>query len=281
VAAFGPPAVRRHDLAGSWSDLVAWATDQVAAQQALAEEQRQAASAAKDELDALTAALTARCGECGVVVGQGRRARDAAADALAAAKADRERITSQLAQAERLRDELVGYRERAEVARALAGHLAANRFEQWLLDEALERLAEGASVVLRELSSGQYSLAMDAHRNFTVIDHRSADERRPARTLSGGETFLASLSLALTLADHLAALAADAEPRLESIFLDEGFGTLDPEALDTVAAAIEELGSRGRTVGLVTHVRDLAERLPIRFEVRRGPAGSTVERVER
>jgi len=89
------------------------------------------------------------------------------------------------------------------------------------------------------------------------------------------------LSLALTLADHLAALAADAEPRLESIFLDEGFGTLDPEALDTVAAAIEELGSRGRTVGLVTHVRDLAERLPIRFEVRRGPAGSTVERVER
>ena len=281
VAAFGPPAVRRHDLAGSWSDLVAWATDQVAAQQALAEEQRQAASAAKDELDALTAALTARCGECGVVVGQGRRARDAAADALAAAKADRERITSELAQAQRLRDELVCYRERAEVARALAGHLAANRFEQWLLDEALERLAEGASVVLRELSSGQYSLAMDAQRNFAVIDHRSADERRPARTLSGGETFLASLSLALTLADHLAALAADAEPRLESIFLDEGFGTLDPEALDTVAAAIEELGSRGRTVGLVTHVRDLAERLPIRFEVRRGPAGSTVERVER
>ncbi|MDQ3710165.1 MAG: SMC family ATPase, partial [Actinomycetota bacterium] len=281
VAALGPPAARRDDLAGSWSDLVEWAHDQAADQQGVAEEQRKAASAAGDELDALAAALTARCRECGVLVGRGERARDAATDALATAKADCERITSELVQAEQLRDELVGYRERAEVARALAGHLAANRFEQWLLDEALQRLAEGASVVLRELSAGQYSLAMDAQRNFAVIDHRSADERRPARTLSGGETFLASLSLALTLADHLAALAADAEPRLESIFLDEGFGTLDPEALDTVAAAIEELGSRGRTVGLVTHVRDLAERLPIRFEVRRGPTGSTVERVER
>jgi exonuclease SbcC len=66
--------------------------------------------------------------------------------------------------------------------------------------------------------------------------------------------------------------------RLESIFLDEGFGTLDPEMLDTVAAAIEELATLGRMVGVVTHVRDLAERLPVRFEVARGPLGATVTR---
>ena len=134
--------------------------------------------------------------------------------------------------------------------------------------------------MLRELSQGQYSLSLDEQRNFVVIDHRSADEQRSARTLSGGETFLASLSLALTLAEHLTDLAVGAEPRLESIFLDEGFGTLDAETLDVVAAAIEELQARGRTVGIVTHVRDLAQRMPVRFDVRKGPGGSTVERVE-
>jgi len=281
VAASGPPAVRRDDLAGAWAALAEWSRGEASAQEELAEAQRDAASTAQDQLEAVAASLNTRCQECEVIVAAGKPARDAAADALAAAKVQCARIESELAEAQRLRDEGAGHSERAEVARALAGHLAANRFEQWLLDEALQRLAEGASVTLRELSAGQYSLAMDDQRNFVVIDHGSADERRPARTLSGGETFLASFSLALTLADHLAALAVDTEPRLESIFLDEGFGTLDPEALDTVAAAIEELGARGRTVGLVTHVRDLAERLPIRYEVRRGPAGSTVERVER
>ena len=64
-------------------------------------------------------------------------------------------------------------------------------------------------------------------------------------------------------------LAAGGAARLESIFLDEGFGTLDPDTLDVVAAAIEELGARGRMVGVVTHVRELAERLPVRFEVRK------------
>jgi DNA repair protein SbcC/Rad50 len=78
----------------------------------------------------------------------------------------------------------------------------------------------------------------------------------------------------------VAELAADGAARLESLFLDEGFGTLDADTLDVVASAIEELGSRGRMVGVVTHVRDLAERIPVRFEVRRGPTGSTLRRVE-
>jgi exonuclease SbcC len=130
--------------------------------------------------------------------------------------------------------------------------------------------------VLRELSGGQYSLTLDPKTsNFMVIDHRNADEQRSARTLSGGETFLASLALALALAEMTARGAAP----LDAIFLDEGFGTLDADTLDTVAAAIEELGARGRMVGLVSHVQELADRVPVRFEVRKGPQTSTVEKV--
>ncbi|MEM7274655.1 MAG: SbcC/MukB-like Walker B domain-containing protein, partial [Actinomycetota bacterium] len=99
------------------------------------------------------------------------------------------------------------------------------------------------------------------------------------RTLSGGETFLASLALALALADSIAELAPVDAPRLDSMFLDEGFGTLDPGTLDVVAGAIEELASTGRMIGIVTHVGDLAERMPARFEVSKGPTGSSVELV--
>ena len=281
VAAFSPPAMPRDDLVAAWDGLTAWALQERERRAAAAASARRDAEAAAADLAALHGKLTARCDECQVVVAAATRLRDAVGDALAGASADRRRIEQSLEQAGAARAELQRLRERSEVAKALGSHLSSRGFEQWLLDEALGQLAQGASGILRDLSAGQYSLTLDEQRNFVVVDHRSADEQRSARTLSGGETFLASLSLALTLAEHLTQLAVGAEPRLESIFLDEGFGTLDPETMDTVAAAIEELGARGRTVGIVTHVRDLADRMPVRFEVRKGPGGSTVERLER
>ena len=281
VATLAPPAIPREDLAAAWSELSAWAATTATTVNHSVETAVAAAAQATQERDALTAQIAARCQECAVELRDGGRPRDAAGDALAKAEAARQSVATALDRAARLREELAAQTERAAVAKALGTHLSSRGFEQWLLDEALDRLAAGASEVLRELSGGQYSLSLDAQRNFSVVDHRNADEQRPARTLSGGETFLASLSLALTLADHLAALSVDAEPRLESMFLDEGFGTLDPETLDVVAAAIEELGAGGRTIGIVTHVRDLAERMPVRFEVSKTPTGSVVERIER
>ena len=94
-----------------------------------------------------------------------------------------------------------------------------------------------------------------------VIDHRNADQARQAKTLSG-ETFLVSLSLALSLADQLASFATGKTVTLDALFLDEGFGTLDADTLDVVASAIEDLGSRGRMVGLISHVPELADRVP-------------------
>ena len=144
---------------------------------------------------------------------------------------------------------------------------------------AFRRLVTGATGILNELSSGQYSFEYDNKLNFEVVDHRNADERRSARTLSGGETFLASLALALTLAEQTADLAAEGSARPESLFLDEGFGTLDNDTLEIVATAIEDLGAKGRIVGLVTHQQSLADKIAVQFRVSKGPITATIERV--
>ena len=135
-----------------------------------------------------------------------------------------------------------------------------------------------ASATLLELSGGQFDLTHDG-RDFAVVDHADADSVRPVRTLSGGETFQASLALALALSAQLAGLAAGGTARLDAIVLDEGFGTLDEATLDVVASTLESLAAGGdRMVGVVTHVGALAERVPVRFRVSRTATGSTVER---
>jgi exonuclease SbcC len=170
--------------------------------------------------------------------------------------------------------------------KTLADHLRANELVAWIQEEALRRLAEEGSRHLAQLSQGRYALRLGpggaaadarADQDFFVLDQWNGDSIRSVRTLSGGETFLASLALALALAESLARLSPGDRARdaLESLFLDEGFGTLDAETLDTVVSAIDALHGGQRTVGIVTHVRELAERLPARLEVRRQGSTST------
>ena len=177
-----------------------------------------------------------------------------------------------------LEAEVEGLRTEQRVAGELGRLLRSDGFERWLLAEAVGDLLDRASERLLALSNGQYSFDADG-TGFDVCDHHNADQMRQAKTLSGGETFLASLALALALSDSHADLAPEGSPGLDSLFLDEGFGTLDPETLDVTAAAIEELGASGRMVAIVTHIRDLAERMPLRFEVTKTPTTSTVTRV--
>ena len=188
-------------------------------------------------------------------------------------------MRNKLAEKRKCKQQAKAAQSEADVAKALAQHLTAPQFPRWLLAAAFDRLVSGASATLRELSGGQYTFHSNAKFEFDVVDHANAGETRSAKTLSGGETFLASLALALTLAEHVSDLAAAGTAKLESIFLDEGFGSLDGETLDTVATAIEELSTRGRTVGIVTHVADLAERVPVRFKVSKTAATAVVERV--
>ena len=144
----------------------------------------------------------------------------------------------------------------------VARELQTNRFIGFLLDESIEDLAHRASDELREISAGQYSLA-SSENNFEVVDHANADEHRSVVTLSGGETFLASLALALGLAGGIADIAGhSAGARLDAMFIDEGFGTLDPESLDQAVEALERLRDGRRMVGIITHVPTLADRIP-------------------
>jgi exonuclease SbcC len=159
--------------------------------------------------------------------------------------------------------------------RALATELRADRLIAFLQAEALQVLAAAGSFRLSTLSDGRYRLICDADE-FSVVDTWNGDEERSVRTLSGGETFLASLSLALALSEQVRSLSVTERATLDSLFLDEGFGTLDPETLRTVVDAIEQLAGDGRLVGVITHVRELAEQFP-RLEVRKSPRGSTVE----
>lgn len=158
---------------------------------------------------------------------------------------------------------------------SLATDLRADRLIAFLQDEALTTLAEAGSRHLFGLSGQRYELAVD--RDFYVVDKWSADEKRSVRTLSGGETFLASLALALALSEQVRALSVTERARLDSLFLDEGFGTLDPETLRIVVDAINELSGGGRLVGLITHVPELAQEFP-RIEVTKSPAGSHLVR---
>jgi len=159
------------------------------------------------------------------------------------------------------------------VAGALATHLRANGFERWLMAGAITGLVSGANQLLAQLSGGGYSLEADEEGSFRIIDHRNADEIREVATLSGGETFLVSLALSLSLAETL---SASGGAGLDAIILDEGFGSLDEESLDVVAAVLEELAGRGLMVGVITHVKELAARAPVRYQVTREPEGSTV-----
>jgi DNA repair protein SbcC/Rad50 len=162
-------------------------------------------------------------------------------------------------------------------AGALANHLRANGFERWLMAGAIAGLVGGANELLAQLSGGGFSLEADEEGSFRIVDHRNADELREVATLSGGETFLVSLALSLALAETLSAAGGGG---LDAIILDEGFGTLDEESLDVVAAVLEELAGRGLMVGVITHVKELAARAPVRYQVTREPEGSTVEMME-
>lgn len=276
--ALGPPALEHDDLHQNWTGLLDWARQCSESELETARGERTRAQAAQHRLDQLRAELLSACAQHSVEVGK-CEPHVACVEALAHARAKADTIERDVATASELRAEAAHRAKEAAVAKALGLHLNAKNFEGWLMRRALQLLVTGANRELHKLSAGAYSLGLDDTNQFVAVDHHNADERRMARTLSGGETFLASLALALALADQIASLAAGGAARLQALFLDEGFGTLDADTLDTVATAIEELGSRGRMVGIVTHVRELAERIPVRFEVRKVDGASQVQKV--
>jgi exonuclease SbcC len=168
----------------------------------------------------------------------------------------------------------------ADLAHGRGANVLRMRLQSFVLAARLEQVAEAASRRLQDMSGGRYTfLHSDAQaRNgargglgLDVFDEYTA-VRRPTKTLSGGESFMASLALALGLADVVTAETGGV--RIDTLFVDEGFGTLDPQALDAVMTVLDELRRGGRTVGVISHLEELRTRIPTRLEVVSGRNGS-------
>lgn len=279
VIGLGAPDLPEDSLLAGWSALATWATAAARARTAAVPDAEDAVSAATRHRDQAAAQLIGDLAALGLSVDGdlADRAPAAAAAALAQARAERARIAERRARAGAVRAELDQARQDQQVASTLGTLLRSNNFPEWLESAALDTLVIDASRRLGELSGGQFELT---HRDgeFMVVDHADADSIRSVRTLSGGETFQASLALALALSTQLSSMAAEGAARLDSIFLDEGFGTLDDATLEVVAGTLENLAQGDRMVGVVTHVGALADRIPVRFVVRRDSRTSSVER---
>ncbi|WP_030664369.1 AAA family ATPase [Streptomyces cellulosae] len=259
--------------------LDAWQSEEAAVRAVLAE--TDTAAAAQQPPADLTAAERAAATAA-------QRVRDAASarDAAARRCTELDRLSTRAVTGVRrlapLREE---YDRVARLAGLAAGTSADNerkmRLESYVLAARLEQVAAAATVRLQRMSSGRYTLVHSDDRTgrgrsglgLHVVDAWTGRERDTA-TLSGGETFFASLALALGLADVVTDEAGGV--RLDTLFIDEGFGSLDDQTLDEVLDVLDSLRERDRSVGIVSHVPDLRRRIHAQLEVVKGRSGSTL-----
>ncbi|MGW6570215.1 AAA family ATPase [Streptomyces sp. NPDC054975] len=260
--------------------LDAWQAEAAAVADRLAEpETRAAAERPPADLEAAEAAHTAA-----------ERALREATSALAAVRergAELARLSRKAdTEARRLGPLREEYDRVARLAGLTAGTSAENerkmRLESYVLAARLEQVAAAATARLQRMSSGRYTLVHSDARSggkraglgLHVVDAWTGNERDTA-TLSGGETFFASLALALGLADVVTDEAGGV--RLDTLFIDEGFGSLDDQTLDEVLDVLDSLRERDRSVGIVSHVADLRRRIPAQLEVVKERHGSAVK----
>jgi DNA repair protein SbcC/Rad50 len=279
VVGLGAPEIGSEDLAADWRALADWAVGERAERGSAQTELDSAAGSARKEAADAASALVALLAEHDVAVGSDpARAATAVATHLERAKHQLAKIKDDRKQAAKREQEAGARREEEQVATMLGNLLKANVFEAWLCGEALDSLVAEASQTLMELSGQHYELDRDDRNELVAIDYQDAGARRPVHTLSGGETFQASLALAMALSRQVIELSGGHRD-LGSMFLDEGFGTLDEDSLATVGTTLERLAADSeRMIGIITHVPALAERVPVKFVVSRTGSTSALRR---
>ncbi|MFL6234111.1 MAG: AAA family ATPase [Thermoanaerobaculia bacterium] len=184
------------------------------------------------------------------------------------------RMRQRLERSRELRGELEAEEAALRVYDLLAGDLRSDKFQAYVLHEVFTELVKGASARLMMLTGERYSLQFKDDE-IRVVDHDNADETRISDTLSGGETFLTSLALALELSDQVQ--RAVGAVNLDSLFIDEGFGTLDPDTLALVSETLQGLRVGGRMVGIITHIPELRDEFAQQIIVTKRQGYSTVE----
>jgi len=150
-----------------------------------------------------------------------------------------------------------------------------------LLDDVLIQ----ASLRLKLMSNGRYQLVRKEDRSKgnkasgleLEVEDGDTGKPRSVATLSGGESFMAALALALGLSDVVQSYAGGI--KLDTLFIDEGFGSLDMESLDAAIRVLIDLQATGRTIGIISHVTELKEQMALRIDVRRGATGSSIQTV--
>jgi len=156
------------------------------------------------------------------------------------------------------------HQRKAEMLEQIQRLLRGNSFVEFISEERIRYIAREASETLGVLTKFRYALELDTGQGFVIRDYANGGVLRTVSTLSGGETFLASLSLALALSKQI---QLKGQSPLEFFFLDEGFGTLDSGLLDVVIDALERLSSKQRVIGVISHVPELKHRIARRLIV--------------
>ena len=185
-----------------------------------------------------------------------------------------EELTDALSKREALDDEIQTAFDELERWGNLQDAIPANDLRDFALDIMFKQVSRIANTQLEYLTSGRYQLKVENIGKLTVVDRWNANEERPVETLSGGESFLTSLALALALSE-----LSRGRSQIHSLFLDEGFGTLDSETLDVAIAALEGLQMQGRSIFLISHVGELTRRIPVRIAVQKSANGSSQLRI--
>lgn len=291
------PAPPRDDIAllTAYAKVVT-ALARTARQQAALEAELTAADRARAHAEAVLAEPGIRAvaeqtpGDLDAMEQRFAQAQQALTAAVAAQSAATERVaqleqlgTQLWAEVERIAPKQRDFDELATLAEVVAGRGENNRrmsLRSYVLAARLEEVAVAGSLRLRRMSGGRYEFVHSdkagprGRRGGLGLDVRDdyTGAVRSAKTLSGGETFMASLALALGLADVVAAESGGLV--LDTLFIDEGFGSLDADTLDAVMGVLDELRAGGRVVGVVSHVDEMRQRIPSRLHVVRGRTGS-------
>jgi len=192
-------------------------------------------------------------------------------------KENRARLSEKLKSIEKdlkqLEDTLLRYKKyqnAQDLVKDLLDLVKGNKFVEYVAVSHLKYIALDASRRLMDITNHRYSLELDVKGNFIICDHYNGGVKRDTKTLSGGETFLTALSLSLALSSQI---QLKGRTNLEFFFLDEGFGTLDSELLDIVMTSLEKLFHEKLTVGIISHVDELKNRVPIKLTVEPAQAG--------
>ena len=282
-AAFASPSLAAAALAGATieriaADLQAAEQEELTARELVSAYGRDLAGRTAPDLAALETAqaeAVAALERCRAADEQARRQvddRELLAAAHAAIAARLAAVEADFATASRLQQMVSGT---AHAGERMSLH-------RWVLGAVLEQVVAQATVLLRQMTRGRYELlrsqAAGDRNSLAGLDIDILDvwtgTRRSARTLSGGETFLAALALSLALAKT--AEAHQGGRRLETVFIDEGFGSLDAETLDYALTALHSLRDEGRVVGVISHVEEMQRTIPVQLRLlRRGETTTT------